>query len=32
MTRYRIPTARYEVFNEVQPARDFAREISGPGW
>jgi phosphoribosylamine--glycine ligase len=30
MTRYRIPTARYEVFNEVQPARDFAREISGP--
>jgi len=30
MIRYRIPTARYGVFREVQAARDFARQISGP--
>lgn len=30
MVRYGIPTARYGVFNELQQAKNFAREISGP--
>jgi len=30
MMRYQIPTARYGVFQDVQSARDFAREIKGP--
>lgn len=30
MARYGIPTARYGVFSDLQQAKDFAREISGP--
>jgi phosphoribosylamine--glycine ligase len=32
LKKYRIPTARYQVFDEAGPARDFLRRNAGTRW